>query len=116
MVYYLRSKMSEPTSSESTSEPSTLMTEDTEKMMEKYYPCFMYSICVVAITFLVLHLLVRFFSPKFLCKLDENGNVILRKEGEEYGYMDHRKAYYLSGMAGVLTIIFYATYIYSEKE
>lgn len=112
MVYYLRSKMSEPTSSESTSEPSTLMSDDTEKMMEKYYPCFVHSICAVGITFLVLHLLVRFFSPKFLCKLDENGNVILGKEG--YGYMHHRKLYLIAGVVGTITLVVSIANVYKQ--
>jgi hypothetical protein len=35
--------------------------------------------------------------------LDENGNVILGKEG--YGYMNHRKLYLIAGVVGTITLL-----------
>lgn len=105
MVYYLRSTMMREPASESMSEvsQSTPSSDDNEKMVGKYYPCFLHAIYAVAITFLVCHLLVRFFSPKFLCKLDKNGEVILGKEG--YGYTHHRKLYLITAVVGVITLL-----------
>ena len=97
MVYYLRSKMSEPTSSESTSEPSTLMSDDTEKMMEKYYPCFLHAIYALAITFLLCHLMVKLMPTlvPFLTRKDENGNL----------HISHKKAYMVSGVVGLIALV-----------
>ena len=114
MVYYLRSTKQSGTNgphtmesnpSQTTSEvsESTPSSYDTEKMMEKYYPSFLHAIYALAITFLLCHVLVRFFSPSFLCQKDKSGKVILGKNN--YGYVDHKKAYMVSGVVALITLV-----------
>jgi hypothetical protein len=114
MVYYLRSakhnssngshsvesNLSHSTSEVSESTPSSY---ESDKMIEKYYPAFLHALYALAITFLLCHILVRFFSPSFLCEKDKNGNVILGKKG--YGYVDHKKAYLISGVVALISLV-----------
>ena len=104
MVYYLRptkptgsrlESTSQPTSE--VSEPSSSMLDSTENMAEKYYPCFLHAIYALAITFLLCHLMVKLMPTlvPFLTRKDENGNL----------HISHKQAYMVSGVVGLIALV-----------
>ena len=101
MVYYLRSVKLDATPSTNSEMSESSSEIDTDVVMAKYSPSFLHSIYALSITFVLCHILVRYFRKMvpFLCAKNQDGEVIMSKNG--YAYIDHKKAWLVSGIVGV---------------
>ena len=113
MVYYLRSVQSSSASemSESNPQPDT----DTDVVMAKYSPSFLHSIYALSITFVLCHILVRYFHKMvpFLCMKNKDGEIVIGKNG--YAYIDHKKAWLVSGIVGVAALFISLGMVYYKQ-
>ena len=118
MVYYLRASPLQSrldSSSESSSEPQSTPDVDSDKLMEKYGPSFMYSLFALCFTFVLCHLLVRLSCKtfSFLCKKDKDGNIMYSKHGN--AYICHRHAWMASAIVGGVVLLSSLAMAYNKE-
>lgn len=113
MVYYLRSV--QPSSASEMSESNPQQEIDTDVVMAKYSPSFLHSIYALSITFVLCHILVRYLHKMvpFLCMKNQDGEVVLSKNGG--AYIDHKKAWLVSGIVGVAALFISLGMVYYKQ-